>query len=96
MQLVCGAGGLPWILMILNDMPCTAIVDTRAELSVVSPKVVLWASLQEVKCESLPLIMGEGVEVQSTRVVLARVQYKDIIEHNFAIVESAKHTSVWK
>lgn len=48
------SGGLLWILVMLNDVPCTAIVDTRAELSGVSPDVVQWASLRKVDCKSPP------------------------------------------
>lgn len=51
--------GLPWILILLNNMPCTKLGNTRA-VSLVSYDVVLWAPLKEVNCECSPLIMGEG------------------------------------
>lgn len=51
----------------------------------------------EVNCKSPPLIMGKGAEVQLTWVVMAYIKCKyNKVEHNFAIVESAKHTFLWE
>lgn len=56
--------GLPWILVLLNGAPVIALVNTGAELSLVSPNVVQWAGLSEVDCDCPLLVMGESMEVQ--------------------------------
>lgn len=39
--------------------------------------------------------MSEGADLQPTWVVMADIQYKDFrVEHNFAMVNTAKHTLV--
>lgn len=62
-------GGIPWIHIMLNDLPFTAIVDTRAYIWVVSDDVVIWAGLPEVNSECPQLIMGEFTDVQTNWVV---------------------------
>lgn len=85
--------GLPWILVLLNGAPVTALVDTGAKLSIVSPDVVQKARLPEVDCNCPLLVMEEGAEVQPFNVVHAQIQYQEVIlEHNFTVVESAKPT----
>lgn len=62
------SGGLPHILVFLNDTPVKALVNTGAELSVVLPNIVTWAGLEQVDYEAPLLIMGEGAKVQGKRV----------------------------
>lgn len=78
------------ILIPLNGTLCQTIVDTGAELLVMSLDVVAWARFPVINCESLPLIIREGIEVQSTHVVCALNQYQIIREeHKFTVVKMA-------
>lgn len=68
------------------------IADTRDELSVFYPNVVLRVGLPMEDWKYHPLNMGEGTEVQPTWVVWACTQYQNITEeHGIAIVENARH-----
>lgn len=57
------SGGLPVILILLNGAPVLAIVDTRAELSIVSLKVVNWAWLPKIDCARPLLLIVESADV---------------------------------
>lgn len=83
---------LPLILVLLNDVPFTAIIDAGAELLVVSSDEVFRASLFYVDCECHQLIVGKGTKEHLTSVVWAHIQYQDVLEeHNFTVEDSAHH-----
>lgn len=70
------SSGLPHILVFLNDTSVKGLVDTGAELSIVSQDIVTWANLEQVDYKNPLLIMGEVAEVQGNRVVHAVILYK--------------------
>lgn len=52
------------ILVLLNGLPATAIVDSRADLTILSLDIIKWAGVPKIDCDCPRLIMGEGMKVQ--------------------------------
>lgn len=81
-------GRLPMINVQLNGYPVTAVVDTGAQISSISPAVAAAAKLETVEC-TLPGLRGaQGASIVSRRVVSACVTYPGGEEHHlFAVTE---------
>lgn len=63
------------------------MVDTGAEVSMVTPDVARQTKLLSVECVSPPLCVADGTKDKPNQVVHAQVGYIGrMFEHNFAVV----------